>query len=120
MRDLCLLDAHRIRGDGIIEQWGWVGDGTCGAFAFRSRVDGGELHCIASSEGGWDHVSVSRLNRCPNWLEMEQVARLFFADDEWAVQYHVPAVSHINLHPYTLHWWRPSAQALPTPPADFV
>jgi len=68
----------------------------------------------------WDHVSVSRANRCPNWPEMEHVKRLFFQDTETAMQLHVPAADHINNHPYCLHLWRPHGVEIPRPPAIFV
>jgi hypothetical protein len=120
MRDLRLLDAFRIRGKPILDFWGWEGDETCGAFTLRSSIDGAEMHVIASSGEGWDHVSVSRRNRCPNWSEMEQVKRLFFRDDETAMQLHVPPDDHINLHPHCLHLWRPHDQEIPRPPAIMV
>ena len=76
----------------MIELYGFEGDETCGAFSVPSPVDRQPLVILASSAGGWDHVSVSRKNRCPNWAEMEHVARLFFRTDETAVQFHVPAI----------------------------
>lgn len=120
MRDLRLLDAHRMRGREVIEFYGWEGDDTCGAFMLRSSIDGGDLVVIASNGEGWDHVSVSRRNRCPNWTEMEQVKRLFFRDDETAMQLHVPPADYVNAHPYTLHLWRPLDQEIPRPPGIMV
>jgi hypothetical protein len=119
MRNLRLLDHFRIRSG--LEMWnGWAGDETCGAFAFPSCIDKQPLRVIASSGEGWDHVSVSRQNRMPNWPEMEQVAALFFKDNETAMQLHVPKSQHVNNHPYCLHWWRPTDAEIPTPPAVFV
>ena len=83
-------------------------------------MDGALLLVIASNDAGWDHVSVSRRNRCPNWTEMEHVAGLFFRDDEVAMQLHLPRTDHINVHPHCLHWWRPHDQPIPRPPAIFV
>ena len=68
----------------------------------------------------WDHVSVSRKNRVPNWAEMSHVHRLFFRDDEVAMQLHVPISQHINCHPFVLHLWRPHEGAIPLPPAFMV
>jgi hypothetical protein len=99
---------------------GGAGDDFGGAFKVRSPIDGGELRIIASNGMGWDHVSVSRANRCPNWPEMEHVKRLFFRDDETAMQLHVPPSDHINYHPNCLHLWRPHAEAIPRPPAIMV
>ena len=91
-----------------------------GSFTMRSVVDGGELRIIASYGAGWDHVSVHHHRRIPNWLEMEQVARVFFRDDEYAMQLHVPSTDHINVHPRVLHWWRPQDVVIPTPPKKLV
>ena len=120
MRDLRLLDVFRLRGEPVRALYGWDGDETCGAFLLPSPIDRGELVIIASAGMGWDHVSVSRRNRCPNWAEMAHVARHFFADDETAMQLHVPAAEHVNNHPYCLHWWRPQDQPIPRPPSVLV
>jgi len=121
MRNLRELDRWRVRDKAALAHYGgWEGDETCGAFTVPSPFDHAPMVVVASSEGGWDHVSVSRSNRTPNWAEMEYIARLFFKDDETAVQYHVPPSVHINIHPYCLHWWRPQTEPLPRPPAIFV
>jgi hypothetical protein len=120
MRNLHELDGYRMRGEAVREAYGWDGDETCGAFTVPSPVDRQPLVIVASTEGGWDHVSISRRNRVPNWAEMEHVARLFFRDDETAVQFHVPPSDHINIHPNALHWWRPQDQPIPRPPGIFV
>ena len=80
------------------------------------------LRIIAASGGGWDHVSVSTDTRCPTWHEMSFVHRLFFYDDEVAMQLHVPATDHINNHPFTLHLWRPwsKLRRIPLPPKTMV
>lgn len=67
----------------------------------------GELRVLAANGAGWDHVSVSRPDRCPTWDEMERIKRLFFKPDETAMQLHVPVSEHINHHPNCLHIWRP-------------
>lgn len=120
MRDLHELDQWRVRGSATIAAFGWEGDETCGAFNVPSPIDRAPLIVVASSGGGWDHVSVSRQNRCPNWPEMEHIARLFFRDDETAVQFHVPPTEHINVHPNCLHWWRSQEAVFPRPPSIFV
>jgi hypothetical protein len=117
MRNLNLLNAHRINAE---KSHGWNGDETCGAFAFPSPTDGQALRVVASSGMGWDHVSVSRSSRCPNWPEMEFIKRKFFNDDETAMQLHVPITDHINEHPYCLHLWRSQTQEIPRPPSDMV
>lgn len=85
-------------------------------------LDGVTLNVIASTGGGWDHVSVSTVTRCPTWEEMEHIARLFFMPDEVAMQLHLPEKDHINTHPFTLHWWRSQRKLrrIPLPPKRFV
>ena len=83
-------------------------------------ADGAPLRVIASDGGGWDHVSVSRVDRIPTWGEMEQVKRAFFRDNETAVEYHVPPSDHINRHEFCLHLWRPQHGAIPRPPSNMV
>lgn len=118
MRNLNIHNACRVR------DRGFVGDETCGAFIFPSKIDGQDLRVIASSDCGWDHVSISRTNRCPNWPEMEYIRRLFFRDDEAVMQYHAPIADYVDGskfgHPYCLHLWRPHAAPLPTPPKWMV
>ena len=101
--------------------YGWAGDDTCGIFTLPSPIDGQPMRVIASSGDGWDHVSVSRERRCPNWPEMEHVKRLFFKENETAMQLHVPLSDHISFHPYCLHIWRPNdGREIPMPPAEMV
>lgn len=117
MRDLRVLDAYRMD---VTASHGWSGDGTCGAFRVPSPIDKAPMMIQASSGDGWDHVSVSRANRCPNWPEMEHVKRLFFKDDEAVIQYHVPIADHVNLHPNCLHLWRSQNEVFPRPPSWMV
>lgn len=120
MRNLYLLDAFRIRDSRALDHYGWSGDETCGMFDVPSPVDKQPMRVIASAGDGWDHVSVSRQTRCPNWQEMEHVKRLFFRDDETAMQLHVPPSDHINNHPFCLHLWRPQNVEIPRPPSFMV
>lgn len=120
MRDLNELNRFRLDAKSAL---GWNGDATCGMFELFSPVDLKDLRVIASSEGGWDHVSVSRADRCPSWEEMEHVKRKFFKDDEVAMQLHVPTKEHVNCHPNCLHLWRPNTPSegvIPRPPAWMV
>jgi hypothetical protein len=90
--------------------------------AFMVKIGDVVLAVLASSGMGWDHVSVSTTTRCPTWEEMESVARLFFQPTEVAMQLHLPASDHINIHPFTLHWWRPwsKLKKIPLPPKIMV
>ena len=118
MRNLHAPDIHKFRMRG--HPSGYDGDETCGAFMVPSSVDGQSLRIIAAEGMGWDHVSISRVDRVPDWYEMEQVKRLFFRDDETAMQLHVPPEDHINNHPHCLHLWRPLDAEIPRPPSILV
>jgi len=89
-----------------------------GAFVIKRHLS--VLRIIASAGGGWDHVSVSCEHRVPTWEEMEFVKRLFFKDDETAMQLHVPPRDHVNVHPNCLHLWRPHKYKIPLPPETYV
>lgn len=69
----------------------------------------GPLKLIVSCGGGWEHVSVSRPDRCPTWEEMDQVKRLCWRDDEVVIQFHVTDARKVNHHPNCLHLWRPQS-----------
>ncbi len=119
MRALRELNAWR-RTDLEVDHYGAPGDDSCGLFEIASSIDRKPLRIIATAIDGWDHVSVSRKNRTPNWTEMEQIKRLFFRDEETAIQLHVPSSEHVNNHPHCLHLWRPHAVDIPKPPGAFV
>jgi hypothetical protein len=120
MRDLTELNSFRDRSQHVFERYGTFGDDKSGAFQIPHPATGVKLTCIAAAGDGWDHVSVSLSNRCPNWVEMEFVKRRFFRDDEVAMQLHVKVKDHINVHPYVLHLWRPHHQPIPVPPKEYV
>jgi hypothetical protein len=102
--------------------WGRREAGTDfgGIFALRSKSTGRELHVIAATGEGWDHVSVSAQHSTPTWEEMEQVKRLFFYPDEVAFQLHVAVDKHLNHNPNVLHMWRPLDRPVPLPPLSMV
>ena len=96
-----------------------AGDDQNGAFIVKLR-HGQNVRVIASSGMGWEHVSVSRHDRCPTWDEMCQVKALFWSDDDCVIQYHPPASDYVNNHPNCLHLWRPIGVELPVPPSILV
>lgn len=116
MRNLHELDRYRfLQGEQALA--GSNPDpANMGMFTIQMR-NGAPLLIIASVGMGWDHVSVSLPSRCPTWEEMERVKRLFFRDDETAMQLHVPPSDHKNHHPYCLHLWRPHNVEIPRPPS---
>jgi hypothetical protein len=121
VRNLHELDRFRITDPkALVRTDGWAGDGECGSFTIQSPIDGVLMVVVASNGDLWDHVSVSRKNRVPNWAEMSAIHRMFFKDDEVAMQLHMPPSDHINIHPFVLHLWRPHDSTIPLPPKIFV
>lgn len=109
------LEKHRVRtGAGIYASR--PGD-LFGAFRLGGMTI---LATGGDDEIPWEHVSVSRQDRTPNWAEMDRVKRLFWDDDETVMQLHVPRRLHVNAHPNCLHLWRPIDVAIPLPPAVAV
>ena len=79
-----------------------------------------KLRIIASDGMGWEHVSVSRKDRCPTWDEMCQVKALFWEPQDCVIQFHPSASEYVNLHPFCLHLWREKGRDAPTPPMLLV
>jgi|SRR5690606_37281139 len=78
----------------------------CYLIPFRGR----ELRVIASVWiGGYEHVSVSLPNRCPNWEEMCFVKDFFWEEDEMCIQIHPRKSVYVNFHSTCLHIWKPPA-----------
>lgn len=91
--------------------------GNEGAFDF-----GNGMIAIASAGMGWEHVSVSRIERTPTWEEMAQVKSLFWDDSDLVIQIHPPKESYINNHEHCLHLWRKAGtnDFVETPPSILV
>ena len=90
------------------------GDETCGAFIVPLKHSQ-MVRVIASAAMGWEHVSVSRKDRCPTWDEMCQIKDLFWDDSDCVVQFHPPKAEYVNNHPNCLHLWRPIGWDIRTP-----
>jgi hypothetical protein len=97
--------------------------GNNGAFIVQLR-GGQRVNVIASDQGledgPWEHVSVSRADRCPLWDEMCQVKDLFWDAEDCVVQFHPPRSEYVNQHPYCLHLWRRPGYEYTLPPALLV
>ncbi|MFA7585565.1 MAG: hypothetical protein WCY11_05115 [Novosphingobium sp.] len=115
-----LRELNRFRNKAWEHQMGRPGDDFRGCFTVPSPQDKMALNIIACNGEGWDHVSVSRPLRTPSWAELEHIKRLFFREDEVAIQLHVPSHDHVNIHPNCLHLWRPHDMDIPLPPKEFV
>ena len=96
--------------------------GLTGAFFVLSPIDRKRMKIVASEaspENVWEHVSVSRQRRCPNWPEMCFVKSLFWGPEEEVVQFHPRKSNYVNLHPFCLHMWR-NVNGHDLPPSIFV
>ena len=100
----------------LSEMWEIIDQGDDGLAARSS--DG--LMVIVSWGMGWDHVSVSRKNRCPDWDEMCRVKNIFWGPEECVVQYHPAKSEYKNFHRFCLHLWKPQGVELPTPQSIMV
>jgi hypothetical protein len=101
---------------------GGEGDDTCGCFTFTGPGRR-TLACLASSGLGWRHVSVSLVmapKQCRTWAEMDFVKRLFWSDDECAMQLHPPRKDWVNYHEGCLHLWQPTECEIPQPDKSMV
>lgn len=89
---------------------------------FEIPFQSNTLFVIVASgvQSGWDHVSVSLKNRCPNWQEMCHVKNAFWSPDECVIQFHPPQKDYVNNHPYVLHLWKCLAQDFPLPPKAYI
>ncbi len=112
----CVPEKYRVR-DGRLGSDAKYGNN--GAFAVKLQR-GQEVFVIASDQMGWEHVSVSRRDRCPSWEEMCQIKSLFWGPDDCVVQYHPPESDYVNNHPFCLHLWRPVGIEFPAPPSLMV
>jgi hypothetical protein len=89
--------------------------------AFEIPLKHGQRVFVMSGDGlGWEHVSVSRKDRCPTWDEMCQIKDLFWDDTDCVVQYHPPRSEYVNNHPYCLHLWRQIGAEFPLPDSIMV
>jgi hypothetical protein len=95
---------------------GEMGDRCNGYLRLTKR----QMKIVFSNGLDWEHVSVSVIDRCPTWEEMEEVTRRFWAPEDTVMQLHVPVADHKNCHPYFLHLWRPMTAAIPRPPSIMV
>ena len=89
--------------------------------AFLIPFQSFSLQVIASDGMGWEHVSVSLPNRCPNWREMCVIKDVFWDGEDVVMQYHPAKSAYGTLHNNCLHLWRPVFDDhIPTPPKELV
>lgn len=73
---------------------------------------------IEDDERVWLHVSASRPDRLPSYLDMKGVKSVFVGDERYAYSVWADNVAHINIHPHCLHLWSPIDGHNPLP--DFT
>ena len=78
--------------------WGWFERGPLRILSSGSHHDG--------EFGEWEHVSVSRADRCPTWDEMCLVKDMFWHEQETVVQFHPAKSDYVQNHPFCLHLWK--------------
>lgn len=114
-------EQHRLHGGAFGSDFTY---GNNGAFRLPPKIGSREMAIIASDGLGWEHVSVhcfqGKREFTPTWEEMAHVKRVFWDDDDVVVQFHPASSEYVNNHPHTLHLWRPTNAALPTPPSELV
>lgn len=88
--------------------------------AFTVTLKRGQTVNVVASDYFWEHVSVSRTDRCPSWEEMTQIKQMFWDAEDCVVQFHPPESEYVNNHQFTLHLWRQIGKEFPRPPAILV
>lgn len=78
------------------------------------------LRVLVGDGMGWDHISVSTIERIPTWKEMCLIKELFFEDECCVIQYHPPKSKYINIHNYVLHMWHKQGVEYELPPEIIV
>jgi hypothetical protein len=118
-------EKYRIRNGKLATS---IEDGNNGLFLIPAigRLRPLPLTCIASDGSdwekiglplpAWEHVSISTVDRVPNWAEMCLVKSLFWDGEDVVIQFHPREKDYVNVHHHTLHLWRPIGVELPTPP----
>lgn len=96
-----------------------AGDHTCGCFLVPIK-GATPVQVIASASEGWEHVSVSRPNRCPTWAEMCHIKDVFWDESDCVMQLHPPKSEYVNSHQFCLHMWKPYGAEIPMPPSYMV
>lgn len=89
---------------------GWNGQ-------FLVPIDG-EIYLVMISDGmGWKHLSISNAQKkaLPSWTAMTRAKNLFFADEDWCVQFFPAKEDYVNDHNFCLHIWMPLDEPMPHP-----
>ena len=101
---LKVRQANYAHGDGEVEINGWRGT------------------VVWTTEGGWDHVSVSPYDPdiTPSWDDMCRLKDMFFDEDETVIQFHPSKKEYVNIMKNCLHLWKPNQYNLALPPSASI
>lgn len=114
MKDLTTLDAERVPLTELAPFSFYTDDPKkSGVFKIRTKCSHRWFSVIATTGGGWDHVSVNPWHhtRTPTWDEMCEIKDMFFDEEEECIEYHPKKSEYINLAEHCLHMWRPNTGA---------
>ena len=62
---------------------------------------------IQNDSDYWIHLSVSRTDRIPSYMELCEIKALFIGLEKKAIQVFPAQSEHYNFHPNCLHLWSP-------------
>lgn len=120
MADWKKINAGRVR-HGAMASDDSYGFNGCFRFSLNGDI---RIKVIASDGEGWQHVSVSLVDRSmftPNWSVMCIVKDLFWEPEDVVVQFHPRKSEYVNHHPGCLHLWRCiDGREFPTPPSYMI
>lgn len=123
-------ESHRLRAHPVLGSDASAGNN--GYFLVPSVEPGWTLAAMASDgldcgipeAEGWEHVSVHAFRgdkqRTPSWKEMTAIKDLFWDGEDVVMQLHPRKSQYVNVHPHTLHLWRPRHMVIPEPDALMV
>ncbi|MBQ9789974.1 MAG: hypothetical protein IJW24_00050 [Clostridia bacterium] len=117
MKDLKIFDKSRI--DHLFFDMEGQDLSKNGMFEFFLEK---ERYCVvASSNDGWDHVSVSHASKIPSPSVMTYFKNKFFEKNETAFEFFPLSQDYVSMHDFCLHLWRPQNQTITLPdPKPFV
>lgn len=116
MRFSSELEKYRIKSG----NWKSPAGVTYGSFLIPIKSYTFKVLACDGDDTGWEHVSVSLPNRCPNWQEMCAIKDLFWSEDETVFQFHPKKSDYVNIHPHCLHMWKPVGKDIELPPSIMV
>lgn len=84
---------------------------------FRFEIDEEIVRCLATSDKGWQHVTVHIVGQDepPTWKFLCQVKDLFWEPDDWVLQIHPPKNSKVHYQKGYAHLWRSISEIQPLP-----